>query len=167
MLAVLLLVKQGTGLSWLFPFVDGHPPIGWTTAAAYLVLPVLLVISQYLSQKLVSPQSQDPAQQQTQAILKFIPFMIGKRASVQGSGRGVMELSSVLAWLQAISEDYMVWFVQRCTPLRAFGKRGQQAALQYGQCYLLPYQRPNSSGSMRRGEPAFVAANSSFHQRCA
>jgi len=69
--------QAGTGLSWLFPFVDGHPPIGWATAGAYLVLPVLLVISQYLSQKLVSPQSQDPAQQQTQAILKFIPFMIG------------------------------------------------------------------------------------------
>ncbi|GFH28235.1 uncharacterized protein HaLaN_26692, partial [Haematococcus lacustris] len=35
--------QSGTGLSWLFPFVDGHPPIGWGTAGAYLVLPVLLV----------------------------------------------------------------------------------------------------------------------------
>jgi YidC/Oxa1 family membrane protein insertase len=41
------------------------------------VLPVLLVVSQFASQKIVSPQSNDPAQQQTQAILKFIPFMIG------------------------------------------------------------------------------------------
>ncbi len=37
---------QGTGNAWLFPFVDGHPPIGWHDAIAYLVLPVLLVISQ-------------------------------------------------------------------------------------------------------------------------
>jgi YidC/Oxa1 family membrane protein insertase len=33
---------------------------------------------QYISQKAISPpQSQDPAQQQTQAILKFLPLMIG------------------------------------------------------------------------------------------
>jgi YidC/Oxa1 family membrane protein insertase len=69
-------------LSWLFPFVDGHPPIGWHDAGAYLVLPVLLVASQYISQKIVSPQSNDPQQQQTQAILGFIPFMIGASALV-------------------------------------------------------------------------------------
>ncbi|GBF91755.1 hypothetical protein Rsub_04059 [Raphidocelis subcapitata] len=69
--------QAGSGLSWLYPFVDGAPPIGWHDAIAYLTLPVLLVISQFVSQKIVSPQSNDPAQQQTQAILKFIPFMIG------------------------------------------------------------------------------------------
>ncbi|KAF8071109.1 ALB3.2 [Scenedesmus sp. PABB004] len=69
--------QAGSGLNWLFPFVDGAPPIGWHDAGAYLVLPVLLVVSQWASQKIVSPQSSDPAQQQTQAILSFIPFMIG------------------------------------------------------------------------------------------
>lgn len=69
--------QAGSGLAWLFPFVDGAPPIGWHDAISYLALPVLLVISQFVSQKFVSPQSKDPAQQQTQAILKFIPFMIG------------------------------------------------------------------------------------------
>jgi membrane protein insertase Oxa1/YidC/SpoIIIJ len=68
---------QGTGLSWLFPFVDGHPPIGWGPAASYLVLPVLLVVSQYASQRIISPPNNDPAQQQSQAILKFLPLMIG------------------------------------------------------------------------------------------
>jgi hypothetical protein len=77
---------QGSGLSWLFPFQDGAPPIGWHDAGAYLVLPVLLVVSQFVSQKMVSPQSSDPAQQQTQAILKFIPFMIG--AGPAGGGGG-------------------------------------------------------------------------------
>eukprot|EP00882_Tetradesmus_deserticola_P014003 GHRQ01014879.1.p1 GENE.GHRQ01014879.1~~GHRQ01014879.1.p1 ORF type:complete len:407 (+),score=117.05 GHRQ01014879.1:237-1457(+) len=72
--------KAGSGLTWLFPFVDGHPPIGWHDAVAYLVLPVLLVASQFISQKIVSPKSTDPTQQQTQAILGFIPFMIGEAA---------------------------------------------------------------------------------------
>jgi YidC/Oxa1 family membrane protein insertase len=76
--AALLCLLQGSGLSWLFPFVDGHPPIGWHDAGAYLVLPVLLVASQYISQKIVSPKTNDPQQQQTQAILGFIPFMIGE-----------------------------------------------------------------------------------------
>ena len=33
----------GNSTAWLFPFVDGQPPIGWEDAARYLVLPVLLV----------------------------------------------------------------------------------------------------------------------------
>ena len=49
--------KSGGGLEWLFPFVDGHPPIGWEQAAAYLVMPVLLVASQFASQKIMQPQN--------------------------------------------------------------------------------------------------------------
>ncbi|GFR49521.1 hypothetical protein Agub_g11564 [Astrephomene gubernaculifera] len=68
----------GGGLEWLFPFQDGAPPVGWSAAAAYLVMPVLLVASQYVSQKIISQQSNtDPSQQQAQAILKFLPLMIG------------------------------------------------------------------------------------------
>ncbi|GIL68424.1 hypothetical protein Vafri_21704 [Volvox africanus] len=69
----------GGGLEWLFPFQDGAPPVGWSNALAYLVMPVLLVASQYASQKIISSsqQSNDPAQQQSQAILKFLPLMIG------------------------------------------------------------------------------------------
>lgn len=69
--------QAGSGFSWLFPFENGAPPIGWHDAAAYLVLPVLLVVSQYVSQKIISPQSNDPSQAQSQAILKFLPLMIG------------------------------------------------------------------------------------------
>ncbi|KIZ05214.1 Inner membrane ALBINO3-like protein 2, chloroplastic Flags: Precursor [Monoraphidium neglectum] len=69
--------QEGSGLSWLFPFVDGAPPVGWHDAIAYLVLPVLLVASQIASQNAISPKSDDPVAQQSQAILKFIPFMIG------------------------------------------------------------------------------------------
>ena len=70
------------GMQWLFPFVDGQPPLGWETTAKYLVLPVLLVLSQFASLQISQPaQSDDPAQQTTQKILKFIPFMIGAQSS--------------------------------------------------------------------------------------
>lgn len=72
--------KDGAGLAWLFPLVDGHPPIGWGPALAYLTMPVLLVVSQFVSQKIISGQSAantDPSQAQAQAILKFLPLMIG------------------------------------------------------------------------------------------
>jgi YidC/Oxa1 family membrane protein insertase len=68
---------QGGGLSWLFPLVDGAPPIGWHDAVAYLVMPVLLIVSQYLSMKIMQPPQQDEATQQSNAILKFLPIMIG------------------------------------------------------------------------------------------
>jgi len=72
--------NEGSGFSWLWPFVDGHPPLGWHDTVAYLLLPVLLVVSQFVSQKIMTPDTGkevDPAQQSSQAILKFLPLMIG------------------------------------------------------------------------------------------
>ena len=71
--------NDGNGFAWLWPFVDGAPPLGWHDTICYLVLPVLLVASQYVSQAIISPppKTDDPAQQQSQAILKFLPLMIG------------------------------------------------------------------------------------------
>lgn len=69
---------QGLGLSWLFPFEDGHPPIGWEDAGAYLVLPLLLIISQYISQAIIQQKSDDPSQQSVQAVLKFLPLLLGE-----------------------------------------------------------------------------------------
>lgn len=70
--------QSGSGISWLTPFVDGHPPLGWQDTAAYLVLPVLLVISQYVSMELMKPpQTDDPSQKNTLLVFKFLPLMIG------------------------------------------------------------------------------------------
>ncbi|KAL4610472.1 hypothetical protein ACB092_08G052600 [Castanea dentata] len=70
--------QSGSGVSWLFPFVDGQPPLGWHDTAAYLVLPVLLVVSQYVSMELMKPpQTDDPNQKNTLLVLKFLPLMIG------------------------------------------------------------------------------------------
>jgi len=38
---------------------DGHPPLGWNDTAAYLVLPVLLVVSQYVSMEIMKPPQVD------------------------------------------------------------------------------------------------------------
>mmetsp|Transcript_19560 Transcript_19560/g.48000 ORF Transcript_19560/g.48000 Transcript_19560/m.48000 type:complete len:468 (+) Transcript_19560:29-1432(+) len=78
-------------LGWLTKnWVDGHPAMGWADTLAYLSLPIILVVTQSISQKLLQPpQSDDPAQQQTQAILKFLPLMIGWFALNVPAGLGV------------------------------------------------------------------------------
>ncbi|KAB2052971.1 hypothetical protein ES319_A12G156100v1 [Gossypium barbadense] len=79
--------QNGSGISWLFPFVNGHPPLGWSDTFAYLVLPVLLVISQYVSVQIMqSAQSNDPNMKNSQALTKFLPLMIGYFALSVPSG---------------------------------------------------------------------------------
>jgi YidC/Oxa1 family membrane protein insertase len=70
---------SGRGLGWLFPLVDGAPPVGWHDALAYLALPALLVVSQFASQKIMQPATAnaDPSAASANAILKFLPFMVG------------------------------------------------------------------------------------------
>ena len=48
-------LHAGSGAAWLFPLVDGAPPIGWADAAKYMVLPVLLVAAQFASSAIISP----------------------------------------------------------------------------------------------------------------
>jgi len=68
---------MGQGIKWLYPLVDGAPPIGWNSAIAYLVCPVVLVLTQVYSQRVMSPPSDDPAQKQTQQVLQFLPLLFG------------------------------------------------------------------------------------------
>jgi YidC/Oxa1 family membrane protein insertase len=79
------------GTAWLFKgWADGHPSMGWENTLAYLSIPIILVITQSLSQKVLQPaQSDDPAQQQTQQILKFLPLMIGWFSLNVPAGLGV------------------------------------------------------------------------------
>ena len=59
------------GIGWLTEWVDGAPQLGWDATLSYLILPVVLVASQYASSALLTPKSDDPAQAQSQAILKI------------------------------------------------------------------------------------------------
>jgi YidC/Oxa1 family membrane protein insertase len=63
------------GSAWLFSgWTDGVPSLGWDDTLAFLVLPVVLVISQFASMELMAPKDQP---QQSNAILKLLPLMIG------------------------------------------------------------------------------------------
>jgi YidC/Oxa1 family membrane protein insertase len=73
----------GQGLSWLWPL---PPSIGWGPALAYLVLPVLLVVSQLYMQKMMSPPTTDPQQASMQKMMQFMPLMFGYFALVVPSG---------------------------------------------------------------------------------
>ena len=57
--------------------VDGVPSLGWDDTISFLILPVLLVISQFVSMELMQPKTTDPAQQSSNLILKVLPIMIG------------------------------------------------------------------------------------------
>lgn len=87
--------QNGGGISWLFPFVDGHPPLGWSDTLAYLVLPVLLVFSQYISVQIMqSSQANDPNMKTSQALTNFLPLMIGYFALSVPSGLSLYWLTN-------------------------------------------------------------------------
>jgi YidC/Oxa1 family membrane protein insertase len=70
--------EPGSAADWILKgWTDGVPSLGWPDTIAFLILPVFLVISQYLSMELMQPKTDDPAQQQSNAILKVLPIMIG------------------------------------------------------------------------------------------
>ena len=86
------------GISWLKDgWSNGAPPLGWHDTGAYLILPVLLTLSQYASTALLTPKTDDPAQQQSQAILKFLPLMIGWFSLNVPSGLGLYWITNNVA----------------------------------------------------------------------
>ena len=82
------------GIGWLTEWVDGAPKLGWADTLAYLILPVVLVASQYASSALLTPKTDDPAQAQSQQILKFLPLMIGWFSLSVPSGLGLYWLTN-------------------------------------------------------------------------
>jgi YidC/Oxa1 family membrane protein insertase len=86
------------GTEWLFPFVDGQPPIGWDNAAPYLVLPVLLVLCQYVSSSIISPPIDPNAENANtqRALYTFLPMMIGWFALNVPSGLGLYYLANTV-----------------------------------------------------------------------
>lgn len=99
--------QSGSGISWLFPFLDGQPPLGWSDTFAYLVLPVLLVISQYISVQIMQssqPQSDDPNMKTSQTITKFLPLMIGYFALSVPSGLSLYWLTNNI-----LSSAQQIW----------------------------------------------------------
>ena len=89
------------GLSWLWPLnADGVPPIGWDQAQAYLILPVALVVSQYIATVLVPPTppdedaKEDDNAKTTKAVLKLLPLMVGYFSLTLPAGMGLYWLAN-------------------------------------------------------------------------
>lgn len=76
-------VNNIRGIEWLWPF---PPHVGWPAAIAYLILPVLLVVSQIYMQQMMTPPTTDPQQASMQSVMKFMPLMFGYFALVVPSG---------------------------------------------------------------------------------
>jgi len=65
----------GPSTSWLFDnWVNGSPSLGWQDTTSFLILPVFLVISQFLSVEIMTPKEQ---KEQQPSFLKVLPLMIG------------------------------------------------------------------------------------------
>jgi YidC/Oxa1 family membrane protein insertase len=73
------------GIGWLWPL---PPSIGWVAALAYLVMPVLLVVSQLYMQQMMMPSNLDPDSPQASmnSVMKFMPLMFGYFALIVPSG---------------------------------------------------------------------------------
>lgn len=59
-------------------WVNGVPPLGWEDTIAFLTIPVLLIITQTLSQQLMQPKNMTPEQeaQQNNIVLKLLPLLV-------------------------------------------------------------------------------------------
>lgn len=92
------LYGQQRGTDWLTQnWVDGVPSLGWHDTLAYLSIPVILIITQSISQKLLSPPTpDDPKAQQTQRILKYLPVMVGYFSLSVPSGLGLYWITNNL-----------------------------------------------------------------------
>jgi YidC/Oxa1 family membrane protein insertase len=90
--------KAGTGTAWLFPLLDGAPPIGWEDASKYLVLPIALVIAQWISSAIISPPVDPNAENAKlqKGIFLALPLMIGWFALNVPSGLSLYYFSNTV-----------------------------------------------------------------------
>lgn len=66
------------GSEWITSgWVDFTPSLGWPETLAFLTIPVILVASQLVSQELMQPKNPDGSAPEANAVLKFLPFLIG------------------------------------------------------------------------------------------
>lgn len=72
-------------VDWLLGgWVDGHPQLGWETTLLYLIMPVVLVLGQSLTMRILTPPPDETASKEeketfekTSGALKFLPLLIG------------------------------------------------------------------------------------------
>jgi len=80
--------EQKDALQWLTTWQDGAPMLGWHDTLCFLTIPVILVLSQKISQKVLQSDAQQP-EGASAAILNILPFMIGWFSLNVPSGLGI------------------------------------------------------------------------------
>ena len=97
---------SGSGTAWLFPFVDGAPPIGWEDGSKYLALPLLLVAAQFASSAIISPpiKDDDDGAALSKTLLAAVPFMVGWFALNVPSGLSLYYFSNTV-----ITSAIQIW----------------------------------------------------------
>jgi YidC/Oxa1 family membrane protein insertase len=63
--------------------------LGWHDTIAFLTIPIILIIAQAISLRILTPPSDDPTIQQSQRILKYLPLLIGYFSLSVPAGLGV------------------------------------------------------------------------------
>ncbi|KAJ8758880.1 hypothetical protein K2173_002659 [Erythroxylum novogranatense] len=139
--------QNGSGISWLFPFVDGHPPLGWSDTLAYLVLPVLLVVTQYISVQIMqsSQSNDDPAVKNSQVITKFLPLLIGYFALSVPSGLSLYWFTNNI--LSSVQQVWLQKLGGAKNPLKQFDDDSFKED-------QLPIQKPVSESSSTKNKAA-------------
>ena len=110
------------GIEWLWPF---PPAVGWADAIAYLVMPVLLIVSQFYMQKMMTPPTTDPQQQQMQSIMKWMPLMFGYFSLIVPSGLTLYWFTSNIL---GMAQQYFTKSQLSSTPQRVESAIGSPAA---------------------------------------
>ncbi|GAB5030565.1 Hypothetical protein NocV09_00302320 [Nannochloropsis oceanica] len=88
---------QQRGMDWLTQnWVENVPSLGWHDTIAYLSIPCILILTQSISQRLLTPPSDDPKAAQTQRILKYLPLMVGYFSLSVPSGLGLYWITNNL-----------------------------------------------------------------------
>ena len=78
------------GLKWLTAWQDGAPMLGWHDTACFLSIPIILVVSQKISQRILTPPDSPNAPQGASAtVLNILPLMVGWFSLNVPSGLGV------------------------------------------------------------------------------
>lgn len=135
------LYGQQRGMDWLTQnWVDGIPSLGWHDTVAFLSIPVILIVTQSISQNLLSPPTpDDPKAQQTQRILKYLPFMVGYFSLSVPSGLGLYWITNNLI-STSISLAIKVRYVVHCST-------STRASHTHNQAHTHPQPHPRRSSS--------------------
>ncbi|MGQ9553121.1 MAG: YidC/Oxa1 family membrane protein insertase [Anaerolineae bacterium] len=85
------------GTSWLWPANAANPNWqGWFATIGYLVLPILTIVTQVVTQKMMTPTSGDQSQGAMNSVMMFMPFMFGFFALTFPSGLALYWVTSNL-----------------------------------------------------------------------